>query len=141
MRREARKMKITEEVVEVPPCANLTHPEAAEKTAVTAAPQQKSTTLAFQCEECDYKSTSEKGLKQHARMKHRLSQVASDKPFRCEAPGPLCCDKTFSSEEDLNNHVLNAHYSLICYNCDGEFWDQQPKACPACSVVWPPQQF
>ena len=59
-RREARKVKITEEVVEVPPLANS--PEAAEKTAVTAAPQQKSTTLSLQCEQCDYKSTSEKGV-------------------------------------------------------------------------------
>ena len=75
-RREARKVKITEEVVEVPPLANS--PEAAEKTAVTAAPQQKSTTLSLQCEQCDYKSTSEKGLKQHARMKHRISELAAD---------------------------------------------------------------
>ena len=69
-------MKITEEVVEVPPLANS--PEAAEKTAVNAAPQQKSTTLSLQCEQCDYKSTSEKGLKQHARMKHRVSELAAD---------------------------------------------------------------
>ena len=63
-------------MVEVPLLANPT--EAAEKTAVTAASRQKSTTVSLQCEQCDYKSTSEKGLKQHARMKHRVSEVAAD---------------------------------------------------------------
>ena len=63
-------------MVEVPLLANP--PEAAEETAVTAASRQKSTTLSLQCEQCDYKSTSEKGLKQHARMKHRVSELAAD---------------------------------------------------------------
>ena len=58
IRREARKLKIAEKVVEVPPSA--TPQEAAEKTAVTAVPQQESTTLEFKCEQCDYKSTSER---------------------------------------------------------------------------------
>ena len=30
------------------------------------------------CEQCDYVSTSERGLKQHARIKHRISQVVAD---------------------------------------------------------------
>ena len=36
------------------------------------------TTLEFKCEQCDYKSTFERGLKQHARIKHRISQVVAD---------------------------------------------------------------
>ena len=86
-RREARKLKITEEVVEVPLLANPT--EAAEKTAVTAASRQKSTTVSLQCEQCDYKSTSEKGLKQHARMKHRVSEVAADEDANPSAAAVL----------------------------------------------------
>ena len=79
-RREARKLKITEEVVEVPLLANP--PEAAEKTAVTAVAKQESTTLAFKCELCDYKCTSESRLKQHTEnsIKHRAlaSQFVAD---------------------------------------------------------------
>ena len=77
-RREARKLKITEEVVEVPKSVTSQQPKAAEKTAVTAALQQESTTLAFKCEQCEYASSSDRGLKQHARMKHRISQVVAD---------------------------------------------------------------
>ena len=75
-RREARKLKIAEQVVEVFPSA--TPQQAAEKTAVNAVPQQESSISEFKCEQCDYKSTSERGLKQHARIKHRISQVVAD---------------------------------------------------------------
>ena len=75
-RREARKLKTAEQVVEVLPSA--TPQQAAEKTAVNAVPQQESTTSEFKCEQCDYKSTSERGLKQHTRIKHRISQVVAD---------------------------------------------------------------
>ena len=75
-RREARKLKIAEQVVEVLPSANPQ--QAAEKTAVNAVPQQESTTSEFKCEQCDYKSTSERGLKQNTRIKHRISQVVAD---------------------------------------------------------------
>ena len=62
-------------MAEVSPSATLQ--QAAEKTAVKAV-QQESTTLEFKCEQCDYKSTSERGLKQHTRMKHRIPQVVAD---------------------------------------------------------------
>ena len=62
-------------MADVSPSATLQ--QAAEKTAVNAV-QQESTTLEFKCEQCDYKSTSERGLKQHARIKHRISQAVAD---------------------------------------------------------------
>ena len=31
--------------------------------------------IAFECEECSYRNNSEKGLHQHKRMKHRISQT------------------------------------------------------------------
>ena len=74
-RREARKSKITEEVVEIHPVITPQSHTAAEKTAV---PKQSSTVLAFKCEQCEYASTSEKGLKQHVRMKHSTSQVVEE---------------------------------------------------------------
>ena len=100
-RREARKSKITEEVVQIPPVITPQNHEATEKAAV---PKQKSAVLAFKCEQCDYTSTSEKGLKQHARMKHRTSQVGvktnpspareTDQPPPFELNGGLVyCDK------------------------------------------------
>ena len=90
-RREARKLKIAEQVVEVPPSA--TPQQAAEKTAVTAVPKQESNTVAFKCELCDYKSTSESGLKSHTEysIKHRAlaSQfVADDKKAEESTPSP-----------------------------------------------------
>ena len=122
------------------------------------------------CNQCDYKAASEKGLRQHTRMKHKEAQLDSEvpsssfstletlreplansdsiivsrsadsrdeKPFKCEAPVVDGCEKSFNCEEDLKNHILYDHSSVICYNCEGEFWDQQPPACPFCSVVWP----
>ena len=76
-RREARKQNITEEVVEVSPIITPQNPnhKAAEKA---AAPELISTVSALKCEQCEYVSTSEKGLKQHARMKHRVSQVVDE---------------------------------------------------------------
>ena len=34
------------------------------------------TGLEFICDQCEYKNVTEKGLRQHSRMKHRISQVA-----------------------------------------------------------------
>ena len=50
-RREARKSKITEEVVKDPAVTAPKTPKAAEKTAV---PKQNSSVLAFDCEQCKY---------------------------------------------------------------------------------------
>ena len=89
-RREARKLKIAEKVVEVLPSA--TPQQAAEKTAITAVPKQESTT-AFKCELCDYKTTSESGLKQHTEnsIKHRAlaSQFVADNEKAEESTPPL----------------------------------------------------
>ena len=82
-RREARKSKIAEEVVEIPPVTTPQNHKATEKTAV---PKQKSTALTFKCEQCDYTSTSEKGLKQHIRMKEKISQVVEEAEDSTESP-------------------------------------------------------
>ena len=81
-RREARKSKITEEVVK-DPAVTFKPPKAAEKIAV---PKQNSTVLAFNCEQCEYTSTSEKGLKQHVRMKQKISQVVEEAEDSTESP-------------------------------------------------------
>ena len=82
-RREARKSKITEEVVKDPAVTAPQTPKAAEKTAV----------LSFKCEQCEYTSTSEKGLKQHVRMKHKQvveeAEESSEKPT-CPGARHVC---------------------------------------------------
>ena len=85
-RREARKLKTAEQVVEVLPSA--TPQQAAEKTAVNAVPQQESTTSQFKCEQCDFKSTSERGLKQHTRIKHREAEESTPSPQLPSPPLP-----------------------------------------------------
>ena len=82
-RREARKSKIAEEVVKDPAMSAPKTPKAAEKTAV---PKQNSTVLAFKCEQCEYTSTSEKGMKQHVRMKHKTLQVVEEAEDSTEKP-------------------------------------------------------
>ena len=42
--------------------------------------------LNFKCEQCDYTNTTEKGLAQHTRMKHRISQVDGNIDSDCEEP-------------------------------------------------------
>ena len=37
--------------------------------------QQSPPLLSFKCDQCDFVGASDKGLKQHTRMKHRISQV------------------------------------------------------------------
>ena len=86
-RREAQKLKIAEEVVvDVSKGAPSQQSKAAEKTAVTVPLQQDSTTLTFKCEQCEYTSSSDQGLKQHARMKHRISQSVAEGVNQAEVP-------------------------------------------------------
>ena len=35
----------------------------------------EASSLSFKCDQCDYKNATEKGLSQHRRMKHRISQI------------------------------------------------------------------
>ena len=43
---------------------------------VSTAPEaEEESSLQFKCDQCDYMNISEKGLRQHIRMKHRISQL------------------------------------------------------------------
>ena len=111
-RREARKLKIAEQVVEVPHSA--TPQQAAEKTAVTAVAKQESTTLAFKCELCDYKCTSESRLKQHTEnsIKHRAlaSQFVADNEKAEEStPSPPASRSACPSPSRLSSPPPSPH--------------------------------
>ena len=134
-----------------------------------ANPSEETTgdSLSPKCNHCDYKPASEKGLRQHIRMKHRVTQLDSActpeslrEPLALrESPmmSPITattrdetnekpfkcwapvddCGETFDCEEDLKHHIDYDHSSTICHNCKEEFWEQDYEACPACSCVWP----
>ena len=85
--------------------------------------------LNFKCEQCDYTNTTEKGLAQHTRMKHRISQVDGNIDSDCEEPKendklPLELDETsvntvskpfkissreMKSVEDLEKELLSTN--------------------------------
>ena len=48
-------------------CIETATREAAGKTALSG--------IQFKCDQCDYESASDKGVRQHTRMKHRISQL------------------------------------------------------------------
>ena len=61
----------TASVILTKPAASAT-PEPENETVVIS---DKPSTLNLKCDQCDYTNVGEKGLRQHRRMKHRLSQV------------------------------------------------------------------
>ena len=72
-RKRERQSKVAEEVTENGAETNAT----AEKADVSTAPA---------CDQCEYKATTEKGLRQHARMKHRgLKQPSASAPSTPES--------------------------------------------------------
>ena len=63
--------------------------------------------------------TSEKGVRQHARLKHRISQQDG----HCEENKPLdtsnkCggCGKVLNNKDDIADHQNNVH-PCMCYIC------------------------
>ena len=69
---------------------------------------------AIVCEECDYKATTEKGLKQHKRMKHGKPQQSTlSTPETSRRP---------SRPEDLNTSpLLQSTREEASHNCGGIF--------------------
>ena len=83
-------------------------------------------TIQYKCDQCEYFGVSEKGVKQHARMKHRISQLDGHDDLEesesvMKSPCPLCpiwiyckCGKCeecdyISTEEGINVHIMNDH--------------------------------
>ena len=78
----------------------------------------------LKCDQCDYVGASEKGLKQHIRMKHKESQPAREVlRSQQEAPGPLDCSSPLLSntrEEVCQNWEAPFSTGTCCeiYSCD-----------------------
>ena len=70
----------------------------------------------FKCENCDFETTSERGLNVHIKRKH--TNLKADKyPAECDF-----CDNSANSESDMRFHLKNDHtatYSNVkCLDCD-----------------------
>ena len=97
--------------------------------------------LTFKCDQCSYISNSNKGLKTHTRMKHRISQLDgleddSDlniKPCTLCPEGELCtCGKCeecsyILTEIGLNDHIMNGHEPPDVKQHFGVDWIHQHK--------------
>ena len=66
------------------------------------------------CNQCDYLGASEKGLKQHARMKHRKAEATRSSPEALRSKGESS-RSLIGSPLPLHNREEN------CRNCDGPF--------------------
>ena len=72
------------------------------------------TSTVFPCDQCDYLGASEKGLKQHARMKHRKAEATPASPEALRSKGESS-RSLIGSPLPLHNREEN------CRNCDGPF--------------------
>ena len=72
------------------------------------------TSTVFPCDQCDYLGASEKGLKQHARMKHRKAEATPSSPEALRSKGESS-RSLIGSPLPLHNREEN------CQNCDGPF--------------------
>ena len=66
---ERNKMKVAEKVTE------RDVSKVNEKGSKVVSEEETEVSLYFNCGQCDFKSASEKGLRHHIRMKHRISQL------------------------------------------------------------------
>ena len=76
-------------------------------------------TIQFKCDQCSYEGSSEKGVKHHSRLKHRISQLDG----HCEKEDPFdtsykCggCGKLSKNKDDLADHEQDEH-PLMCHIC------------------------
>ena len=106
-RRRNRQNKATEEVAD-----NGADEATVEKAECNSAAKAEVPAV-ISCEECGYKATTEKGLKQHKRMKHRKLQ----QPNTSLLSTPEATRRQ-TMDEDLNSSpLLNITRDETCHNC------------------------
>jgi hypothetical protein len=111
-------------------------------------------TIQFKCDQCSYSNTTDKGLRQHIRMKHRISQLDGiDDSFVKEDVGiqtngnvkidyepvdheesniakqccPLCGDDVvyLKTESEFKTHILNNHDQMQVLETFGKEWIEE----------------
>ena len=80
---------------------------------------EKATAPQFSCDQCEYTNVSEKGLRQHIRMKHRRDQLENQlpKPSSPATPESLRCSTQATSL--ASSPPLHSSREEACPNCDG----------------------
>ena len=83
------------------------------------APVERATVPQFSCDQCDYTNVSEKGLRQHIRMKHRREQLENQlqKSSSPATPESLRCSTGVTSL--ASSPPLHSSREEACPNCDG----------------------
>ena len=77
------------------------------------------TSNVLSCDQCDFKSVSEKGLRQHKRMKHGLSQLASSGDSNSQATPEKT--RTSSSTASLAvSPIAEASKKAPCQDCEND---------------------
>ena len=97
-----------------------------------AADKSLSAGIQFKCDLCNFESASDKGVRQHFRLKHKISQL--DGQDDCEAkssaseseknPCPLCPDNSVCCATDIefSQHVMTDHEPNDVFKHFGIFW-------------------
>ena len=122
---------------------------------------EQATASLFFCDQCDYTNTSEKGLRQHKRMKHGKPQLATQlqssspstpenlrKQTSCsdalavspvgDSTGVIPCN---NCDEDMSpNHICSTHTCKYCeeeFNCEDDLESHlcYPFKCDYCGVA------
>ena len=131
----------TETVITLSDTSSIDPKEAPENSIV--AEKSSLSTISFKCDQCNFVSASEKGVKMHTRLKHRISQLDGQEDLEEseseKTPCPLCpvwvyckcgqceeCDN-IATEEGLNVHILNDHEPTDVINHFQADWIRERK--------------
>ena len=87
--------------------------------ATVNSPVDKATTSLFSCDQCDYNKVSEKGLRQHARMKRWKTQLEEQLPKSSSPATPESLRQIAESTRFTGSPLLHNSREGICPNCDG----------------------
>ena len=82
-------------------------------------PVDKATASLLSCDQCDYKNVSEKGLRQHTRMKHKKAQLDDQLPKSSPPATPESLRQSAESSRLNSSPLLHKSREEICPNCDG----------------------
>ena len=99
---------------------NKSHENEAEKIIIEAEVEKTAEPLShlFKCDQCEYTNATEKGLSQHKRMKHRISQIDGTDDFteeevviEVQTEELLCkkCNILFITNDHLMMHIKSKH--------------------------------
>ena len=83
------------------------------------APVEKATVPQFSCDQCDYTNVSEKGLRQHIRMKHRRDQLENQLPKSSSPATPESLRCSTQATSLASSPPLHSSREEACPNCDG----------------------